>query len=413
MNENLKAAMLANSQARTKLNTLQAAETPDATAIASATGEWRESEESLRTALATTPDDPAPVDDREHRERLELREKSSLSAYIAAAVEGTSVTGAEAELAAACGCKAGFLPLDMLLETRELPPVEHRAVTPLPSSGEYQGAQAAVVPAVFQRTAAAALGTIFPVVEQGTALYPAISTAPPAGVKAKSAAAAATASAFTLATRTPRRVTGRFTVRVEDLALFPPMESALRSALVGSAGNAIDDEVFNGAASDFTTDGEIRGLFAQATDVSIAGATETFGTGIARYAALVDGEYAYGYNDLRLVLGSATFAQYAGLFQNAQKGDISLYDYVAGKVGSVRVTNRVPAKSGNGQKGLVTLNAVGQPIRVPVWRGIQLFRDQVTDIAKGEIHITAYVLIGSPFVPHGSSMLKEVHPKIS
>ena len=412
MNEALKAAMLANSQARTKLNTLQSAENRDAPAVATAEAEWRESEEAYRTALADVPDDPAPVDDSEHRERLELREKSSLTAYIAAAVEGTSVTGAEAELSAACGCKAGFLPLDML-ETRELPPLEHRAVTPLPASGEYQGAQAAVIPPVFERTAAAALGTMFPVVEQGTALYPAISTAPPVGVKAKSAAAAATASAFTLATRVPRRVTGRFTVRVEDLALFPPMESALRSALVGSAGDAIDDEVFNGAAADFTTDGEIRGLFAQAANVTIATATETFNTGIARYAALVDGEYAYGWNDLRLVLGSATFAQYAGLFNNTQKGDISLFDYLAGKVGSVRVTNRVPAKSANGQKGLVTLNATGQAIRVPVWRGIQLIRDQFTDSAKGEIHITAYVLIGSPFVPHGASMLKEVHPKIS
>lgn len=408
MNEAQRRAFTKNSECRSKLNDLQTAAEPDAAAIETAAKAHADSEVELRAALAT--DDGGEVEtvevDAEVRERIELRSRSRFSTYLTAAVEGTNVAGAEAEYNAAVGVKPGFMPADILLDEPE-----QRAVTTVPTTGDYQGAQASVIQPVFERTASAAIGVQFPMVEQGTALYPAISTAPPAGVKAKSAAADATAAAFTLATRTPRRVTGRFTVRAEDTALFPPMEAALRTAMVGAAGSAVDEQVFNGAASDFTTDGEIRGLFAQATDVTATSTTETFGTGVSRFAALVDGEYAYGWGDVRGVIGSATFAAYAALFQS--NGDMSLYDYLAGKLGGIRVSNRVPTVASTAQKGIVSLNATGQAILVPVWRQIQLIRDPYSESGKGETHVTGILLIGSPFVPHGTSQIKEVHPKLS
>lgn len=405
MTEAVRLAMMANSTARTKLNELQAAETPDAALLGSAQTEYRESEEALRTALLAEDGVETREVDTEERERRELREKSNLVSYVAAAASGVNVDGAEAEYAASRGCAPGFTPIDLLSA-----PVEHRTVTPVPS-GDVQGTSASIAQTIFERTAAGALGVNFPTVAQGTALWPVMTTAPTTATKAKSAAAPATAGAFRLDTRTPRRVTGQFEVRVEDLALLPGMEESLRTALGSALGDQIDEQVFNGAAANFTTDGAIRGLLAQAATVTVAGATETFASGVSRFADLVDGEFAYGWGDLRAVVGSKTFSKYAGTFQS--NGDMSLYDYLMGKLGGVRVSNRVPAVASTGQRGLVARTAGSQPIRVPVWAGLQLVRDPFTDAGKGQVKITVYSLIGSPHLPYGQNTIKIVHPKLS
>ena len=61
-------------------------------------------------------------------------------------------------------------------------------------------------------------------------------------------------------------------------------------------------------------------LFVQATNVNAAGAVETYTTGIGRFAALVDGRHAYTLADVRAVIGSKTFALYAGVFANSGQG---------------------------------------------------------------------------------------------
>ena len=105
----------------------------------------------------------------------------------------------------------------------------------------------------------------------------------------------------------------------------------------GSLSNELDEQTFNGAA------GELNGLFTQAVDATAATAVENFTTGIARFASLVDGRHAFTLGDLRAVIGSKTFALYAGTFANANKGDVSLFDYLSMHLGSIRVSDRVPA----------------------------------------------------------------------
>ena len=79
---------------------------------------------------------------------------------------------------------------------------ETRAVTP----GVTAVQQAApTVPYAFERSAAASLGFSFPMVASGQANYPVITTAVPAGSVDKAAAALATAGAFRLDTRLPKR----------------------------------------------------------------------------------------------------------------------------------------------------------------------------------------------------------------
>ena len=73
------------------------------------------------------------------------------------------------------------------------------------------------------------------------------------------------------------------------------LESALSESMQGSMSNELDESTFNGAA------GELNGLFTQASNVTAATAVESYTTGIARFASLVDGSHAYDLSDLRAV----------------------------------------------------------------------------------------------------------------
>ena len=314
------------------------------------------------------------------------------------------ISGASAEHADAIGC-AGYLPMDLLSpETRER---EVRAVTPGPSSMRPSAQTRPTVPFAFSRTDAAALGISMPMVAAGEQHYPSLATSPPASMKAKDVAADATAAAFALVKRTPGRITGQFTVRLEDLSLMPSMESDLRTAIAAKLAESLDKQVISGDGSG----ANLSGLFKVATDVTKATAKETFASGVGRYAEQVDGTHANGFGDIRALIGTDTFALYAGLFQGS--GDTSLYDYLASRLSVLRVSTRVPAVDASAQKGIVVRAAQAQPIQVPIWRGLELIVDGVTQAAKGQRVITAISLIGSPFIPYGTAQVVETHPKIS
>ena len=230
-----------------------------------------------------------------------------------------------------------------------------------------------------------------------------MTTPPPADTLAKDAAAPVTAAVIALDTKTPKRISGQFEVRVEDLAVYPPLEEVLGESIRGALSNELDNEVFNGAAAG------LNGLFVQAADVAIAGAVETFATGIGRFAALVDGENAYSLADLRCVVGPSTYAKFMGLISDG----VPLGDYLETKLGSFRVSNRMPALASHGQKGIVTLNGGPSPIRIFVWSALELTRDPFSGAGAGKVTITATALVSEVYVPHGVSQVKEIHPKLT
>ena len=280
----------------------------------------QDTEAQLRAAIAADGkaiDAGGPAVDSEVRERLELRSKTGLADFLKAAVGGAAVTGAAAEYADACGVPTvGHIPMAIFARP-DAPTVETRAITPGPA---VKGALQSTVPYVFERSAAASLGIMMPTVPMGQVQIPKITTAPPADTLAKDGAAPATAPAVTLVNQSPKRIAGSFEVRVEDLAVMPTLESALSEAMQGSMSNELDEQVFNGAS------GELNGLFTQAANQSAATAAETFATGIARFASLVDGRHAYTLADVMIVIGSKTFGRYAGQFSG--NGSVSLFDYL-------------------------------------------------------------------------------------
>ncbi len=403
------------SEARQKINELLQVETRSTeqqTELEKATATMMQREPELRAAIAaeaaavTVTDDPTGRHDPEVRERLSLRSKTGLGDFLAAAAGGRSVTGAAAEYAAATGC-GDFqrVPLALFKDGRPAP-VETRAITPGPA---VDGMVMPAVPYVFERSAAAALGIQMPMVAPGATQIPRVTTAPPADTVAKDGAAPNTAAAVTLDSQSPKRVAGSFEVRVEDLAVFPMLEDVLMEAMRGALGNELDEQTFNGTNSG----GDLNGLFQQATDVAIAGAAETYATGMnARFAALVDGTHAYTLSDVRAVIGPSTYAKYMGLFHGGS-GDVTLADYLMTHLGSFRVSDRMPAVANDGQKGIVTLTAGSSPARIHVWSALEVIRDPYSGAGAGKVTLTATALLSDVYVPHGVSMVKEIHPKLS
>ena len=397
------------SECRQRLNELIGNETrsPEEQAeMETLTAEVSKREPELRAALAAE-DDPQEVvtntGDSETRERAELRSRTGIADFLRAAASGTAVTGAAAEYATEHKVPTvGHIP--MTIFERSAPKPETRAITAAPA---VDGPLQPTVPYVFERSAANSLGIMMPSVPAGQVQIPRITTAPPADTLAKDGSAPATAAAVSLVNQSPIRIAGSFEVRVEDLAVMPSMESALSESMQGSLSNELDEQVFNGTAT------ELNGLFTQADDESVAGAVETYTTGIGRFAALVDGKHAYTLADVRAVIGSKTFALYAGLFANSNKGDMSLFDYLTRALGSIRVSDRVPGVSSSAQRCICILSASAEAPKIHVWDAMQVIRDPYSGAGAGKITLTATSLVSPLYIPHGTSQVKEVRPKLS
>ena len=390
------------SECRQRINELLGVETRSAeeqSEMEKLTAEVSKREPELRAALAAESDPEevvTPTGDPEQRERLEIRSKTGLADFLSAAAGGREVSGAAKEYAASVDCSPlNRLPLDIFRNGQP----ETRAITTGPAVA---GPVEPAVPFVFQRSAAASLGIQMPTHGAGAVQVPRVTTAPPADTLAKDAAAPSTAAVIALDSQTPKRISGQFEVRAEDLAVFPALEAVLGESIRGALSNELDEEVFNGAA------GGLNGLFAQAVSVPVAAAVETYGTGVARVAALVDGSHAYSLSDLRCVVGPSTYAKYMGIISDG----MPLADYLESKLGSFRVSNRMAAIANKGQRGIVTLNGGPSPIRVYVWNALEIIRDPFTGAGAGKVTLTATALVSEVYIPHGTSQVKETHPKL-
>ena len=348
----------------------------------------------------------------EQRESQRIAARAKLGAYLVAGGEKRSLEGAEAELNAAAGCApdASVVPLSLFGPPGDpiAERLQSRAITGVPADDTVSMVRR-IVPAVFRQSIAARLGISMPMVNYGQSNTPILTTPPPADTVAKDANAPNTAAVFTLAERTPKRITGQFEVRVEDLAILPQMEGELRQSLRRAISNELDAQVIAGSGAG----SNMSGLFHVATDVAADGALATFATALAKYTSKVDGFYAYGPMDLYAAIGSDTYALFSTLF-NATNGDVSLFDYLQMRLGELVVSNRVPATAAMAQKGLIVLNGPGVgAIEIPCWTAMRIITDDLTGARQGKRVITSYALCGDPVVPFTTDRVFEVHPKIA
>ena len=346
--------------------------------------------ESLESEQAEKRDAQAgDVLDPEERERLEVLGKARLGNAIRAVIDGRPLQGAENELRSAFGLSGDHEIPHELFEPREAK--EKRAATGAPATGTQVNEQP-VQPFIYRESIAGFLGIDMPQVGGGTASHPVLTTGTPAGMKAKGAAADETEAAFTISTSTPKRVTGSFRVRVEDMALFPQLEDSLRRDIPMSLANAVEEQILNG-------DGiapNINGLLKRLTNPDAAMEKHTPGKYVSTIAGSLDGIHGYTLGDLRTLAGKQTYqAMASGYFASTA---VSTASYLDTYTGGLRMSDRIPDVTSNLQAGIVRLGMRPMCAVSVVWGGVTLIRDIFSGAASGEIVVTALQLIGDVHV---------------
>ena len=387
------------SECRQALNTLLAVETRSAEQTAELeklTGEVQKLEPELRAAIAAEPDPEVrttatATDDPEVRERLEIRGRSTLGAFLLAALQGRVPSGAEAEYAAALNAPPGHVPMDLWESGRPVETRESRDATPAPATGAVT--LAPVQPFVFAPSIAPRLGIDMPSVPTGGYSELTIVTALPAAPKAKAADADDTAGALTPITANPRRISARMSVTLEDVAQIGQtnFEAALRQNVSMALSDEYDDQAING-------DGEtpnVTGLVSQLTDpADPTAAAANFAAFLKAAADQIEGLWASMLTDVAIVTNPDAYKLSAQAFR-ANSSDLSFSDYARQALGGWWTNKRMPATAATIARGIVyRMGRLGLRTAChPTW-GTVAIDDIYTSSRSGQRHFTVHALVG-------------------
>ena len=333
--------------------------------------------------------------DTEARERLELRGRASLTAYLRAALSGRQVDGAEAELRAAAGIGDG-IPLE-LWDTAQEGDRETRADAPTGAPGTVSVNLDRIRPAVFAASIAPRLRIEMPRVPSGTYASATLSTSLTAAAKAKGGAAEASAASFTVTSATPKRISARLGIRIEDVAAVGQanFEAVLRENLSLVLSDALDTQAITG-------DGQapnLTGILQRLTDPTNPTDVADFDAFLATFAGGVDGLWASTLKDVGIVVGPATYQLSAKSFRdvgtnNGHRGSIAFSDYAREHTAGWWTNKRMPAAASNVQQAI--LYRRGRSMRTavcPHWNEVSI-DDIYSGSAQGERYFTMHVLLG-------------------
>ena len=333
-------------------------------------------EVETRAAIVAEPT-PEPTDagpgDREVRA---LIDGANVGAIFAATLEHRTTDGREREVQQHFGLAPNQIPLAML---------ESRATGVTPAPGDVGTNQAAIIPAVFPQSCAAFLGIDMPTVAVGEAVFPVLTTSADVNVPAENAESDETAGAFSAEVLSPARLQAAFRHSREDRARFQGMDEALRMNLSDALSDKLDQQILNG------DEGLFDGTNLANSNVSAKNDFESYLSDFAW--GRVDGKYASATGDLKIVMGSGTYAHagetYAGTASN--KGDLSAVEKLMDVTGGVKVSSHVPAVVSNKQNAVIRLGTRRDMV-APVWEGITLIPDEITKAAHGQVVVTAVML---------------------
>ena len=344
--------------------------------------EFAEVETKLRAAIISDGERTVTAEDGEARELRQLTEKSNVGSMLGAILEKRSVEGPEAELQQHHGLAPNQIPLDLL----RLRP-EERAVTPSPTNVEVD--QETVVQPVFANSAGDYLGIYRPTVAMGDAVFPVLSQRPSVrGPFTGSDVAAETTGAWGSELLVPERIQASFFWKRTDAARFASMDSALRMALNDGLAEKADQEIVNGS------DGLLNGTNLPNHNTA---AVTTFQNYVSRFAyGRVDGRYAVADMDVRSLVGSATYGHMGATYQSTPQA--SALDWL--KI-EKRRRSRLGSRSGGRlekrQNSVIRLGMRRDMVQ-PMWAAVSIVFDEVTLSSKGEIEITAVLLLATKII---------------
>ena len=348
--------------------------------------EYRDVETQLSAAvIAEGADDGQRTDptDPEAREYRQLLGRSNVGTVLGAVMSGRLADGPDAELQQHHKLAGNEIPVD-LLRARE-----HRAAGVTSAPGDVGVMEDTVTPPVFATGDGAFLGIDRPTVASGDAVYPVLSNRPTVGgPHDDSTDVPETAGTWGADLLAPERIQASYVFRRTDSARFSGMEDALRSALNSGLEERLDYEAIAGDNGLLTGTNLANHNTAALTD---------FAAYISEFCfARVEGRYARNQSDLRVLMGAATYA-HAGTVYRAVEADDNALDRIMAKVAGLTVSAHVPAVVSNKQNGVVRLGSQRFMVQ-PVWNNVGLIVDEVSGSGKGEIEVTAVMLMNTKIV---------------
>ena len=189
----------------------------------------------------------------------------------------------------------------------------------------------------------------------------------------------------------PSRLQASFFYSREDRARFAMLDSSLRENLSVGLQAGYDKAIISGPNGLLGA----SGLTVRAGD---AGTTATFATyrGLVYDSQTVDGRYASMANDIRLVVGPATYAHCASIYRSNNADDSAL-DSLMRVSGGIRVSSHVPDPSSNDQGRWSSAKAVGRRnMTAPIWMGLDIIFDEITKADTGaKSRLQPYMLYAS------------------
>ena len=297
----------------------------------------------------------------EDRELADLIERADIGHVFDAAITGRLPDGAEAELQQHFSLQGNQIPL-ALLHRADADELELRTsgVTPAPATGSVGTTQAAIVPYVFPAASVTYLRIPQPTVPVGESVYTVLATAASPGTPAKGADQAHSTGAFAANVLSPGRIQASLFFAREDAARLRGMGEALRQNLSDALADELDQQVIGGTA------GLAAGSTLTNVDTSDA---DTYATYLDRLAySRIDGRFAATAADLRLLVGSATYADMAKTYRADASGMQALAELVSA-TGGVRVSANIPAVASTKQPVIVRRGSRMDAV-IPVWDGV-------------------------------------------
>ena len=360
------------SETREKLNGMVEVRDGDADKLAEReklAAELKAQEVELRAAIEA---DSAADTTSESREWADLSGRFDLGEMFTNVIEHRASAGAIAEVQKERGLAANALPVEMLM-------VEHRAVTEAP--GDVGQSQNQIEGYVFPRSVASFLNRPSPIVPVGDAIFPVLTSDTDAGTPAENAAQDETDGTFSADVLTPSRIQASFFWSREDASRMAGMGDALREALTAGIADKLDSEIMRG------DDGLLH-------STNLSNHARSSASNYAHYVesllyGRVDGRYAADLADIRVVMGSATFANASTKLPT--NGEENALARIRNDSAGVRVSAHVPNVSGNKQNALVR-RGMRRDMVAPVWGAVTLIPDEITLAGKGQLQLTAVLL---------------------
>ena len=361
------------------------------------TAEYRDTETQLRAAIVAEdgerqaaelrlhPDSP----DAETRALRDLQGRASLGRYLFGFADGDQLSGAEKELAEHRGLatSGNMIPWDALMPPAPAVELRADAVTPAPASGNPTN-QSQIVQRVFARSAVRRLGVAMPSVAIGVSSFPVIATGQSAAFVAADGEKEAAAGVIDPNVLSPKRLQSRVQFRIEDTMITTGLETGLREDLNLGLADQLDAQLIGAG------DANVRGFLATAANGGLADYANpadvvTFAAAAEQAARGVDGKYAGSEAECAWVIGTATYQKLAALIQ--ANDSTSATERLRRLLRDFMASANIPAAAGNFQSGILAklgatdaMNAVA-----PIWEGVKLIRDELTNAEAGLIQVTA------------------------